>query len=113
MSRVIDHPILGRMPEKRKVTICVDGRQVQAFEGEPIAAALIAAGIHICRFTTKRNEPRGLYCAIGQCTDCVMTVDGAPNIRTCITPVRNNLKVETQIGVGQWRDATCKKQTSQ
>lgn len=103
MSRIVEHPILGRLREKRKVTIKVDGRPIEAFEGEPIAAALIAAGIRIFRFTKRRDAPRGLFCAIGRCTDCVMTVDGIPNIRTCVAPVKENMEIQTQHGLGQWK----------
>lgn len=104
MSRIVEHPILEKLPERKRVLISVDGRTIEAFEGEPIVAALIAAGIHICRITKKRNEPRGLFCAIGRCTDCMMTVNGVPNVRTCITPVEENMKIETQFGLGQWRE---------
>jgi predicted molibdopterin-dependent oxidoreductase YjgC len=102
MLRIYDHPILGKLRERRKVLIEVDGKRIEAYEGEPIAAALLAAGIRVFRYTVRRNEPRGLFCAIGRCTDCVMTVDGTPNIRTCITPVRDGMKVETQGGLGRW-----------
>lgn len=85
------------------MTIYCDGRPIQAVEGEPVAAALLAAGVYAMRTTVKRGEPRGVFCAIGRCTDCVMTVDGIPNVRTCITPVREGMKVATQRGVGRWR----------
>ena len=101
MLRIYDHPILGKLEEKKKVFIEVDDKRVEAYEGEPIAA-LLAAGIRVFRYTAKGNEPRGLFCAIGRCTDCVMTVDGIPNIRTCVTPVRDGMKVETQVGLGRW-----------
>lgn len=101
--RIYEHPILGRMKERRKIFIKVDGKQIEAYEGEPIAAALLAAGIKVFRYTEKEKEPRGLFCAIGRCTDCVMTVNGVPNIRTCITPVREGMEIETQIGLGKWR----------
>lgn len=100
--RVIDHPILGPMPQRRQVTIYVDGKPIPAYEGEPIAAALVASGIRVMRKTPKLGQPRGVFCAIGRCTDCVMTVDGVPNVRTCVTPVREGMRVETQIGLGQW-----------
>ena len=100
--RVLDHPILGKAELGREVTIEVDGKPVQAYEGEPIAAALMAAGYRVLRHTVKRHEPRGVYCAIGQCTDCAMTVDGRPNVRTCVTPVRDGMVVETQEGLGSW-----------
>ena len=52
------------------------------------------------RYTKKQHKPRGIFCAIGRCTDCVMIVDGKPNIRTCITPLREGMEVQTQYGVG-------------
>jgi len=103
MNRIVEHPILGRLAEKRRVIIRVDGKAIEAFEGEPIAAALTAAGIRIFRFTEKKSEPRGLFCAIGRCTDCMMTVDGVPNVRTCVTPVKEGMEVQTQRGLGQWK----------
>lgn len=87
--------------EKAVVTITVDGRSIDAVEGEPIAAALLANGIKVLRKTPKRNEPRGVFCGIGRCTDCMMIVDGVPNVRTCITPVKAGMRVETQIGLGK------------
>ena len=100
--RVLDHPILGKVKPGKQVTIEVDGQLVPAFEGEPIAAALLAAGCKVFRYTVKNGEPRGVYCAIGRCTDCVMTVDGRPNVRTCITPVVDGMKIQTQVGLGIW-----------
>ena len=100
--RVLDHPILGEAETSREITIEVDGRAVQALEGEPIAAALLAAGYKVFHRTTKRHEPRGVFCAIGRCTDCVMTVDGRPNVRTCITPAVAGMKIQTQDGLGTW-----------
>jgi predicted molibdopterin-dependent oxidoreductase YjgC len=70
-------------------------------EGEPIAAAIRAAGVMIHRYTKKRREPRGLYCAIGRCTDCVMIVNGRPNVRTCVTPLEEGMVVKTQRGPGE------------
>ena len=100
--RVLDHPILGEAKLGRKITIEIDGQPIPAFEGEPIAAALLAAGYKVFRYTVKKGEPRGVFCAIGRCTDCVMTVDGRPNVRTCITPAVDGMKVQTQAGLGTW-----------
>ena len=99
--RITNHPILGPMEKKREVKITVDGKIIKAIEGEPIASALLAAGIVVFRKTLKRKEPRGYFCGIGLCTDCMMVVNGKPNVRTCITPVEEGMKVETQIGVGE------------
>lgn len=100
--RIIDHPILGPLPQAREVTIYVDREPLPARVGETIAAALVAAGRKRFRTTEKRREPRGIFCAIGKCTDCVMTVDGVPNVRTCITLVRDGMQIRTQEGLGEW-----------
>ncbi len=102
MRCIEDHPILGKSEGGEKVTLYFDGEPVEAFEGEPIAVALMAAGHRVLRYTKKHHGPRGIFCALGRCTDCMMIVDGQPNVRTCITPVRDGMSVETQKGEGQW-----------
>lgn len=74
----------------------MDGVEIEACAGEPIAAALVAAGIKVFRTTRKRDEPRRVFCAVGRCTDCIMTVDGQPNVRTCITPVQDGMEILTK-----------------
>ena len=81
-----------------------DGKEMKGYEGEPIAAALKAAGVMVHRYPKKHHEPRGIFCAIGRCTDCVMVVDGKPNVRTCVTPLREGMHVQTQYGVGTKED---------
>lgn len=98
--RVEHHPILGELQQTNVVEIEVDGQPIQALDGEPIASALLAAGVQVFRFTNKRHTARGIFCGIGRCTDCMMVVDGVPNVRTCVTPVRAGMKVETQYGLG-------------
>ena len=61
--------------------------------------AVDRAGVMIHRYTKKEHKPRGIFCAIGRCTDCVMVVDGVPNVRTCITPLKEGMDVRTQYGV--------------
>ncbi len=100
--RIVNHPILGVMKPRKRVYIKVDGNKVEALEGESILAVLLANGIRVCRYTKKRNEPRRLFCAIGRCTDCVMTVDGVPNVRTCVTLAEEGMSIETQRGLGKW-----------
>jgi aerobic-type carbon monoxide dehydrogenase small subunit (CoxS/CutS family) len=101
--RIRQHPILGPLTREKPVEIEVDGRTVRARPGEPLAVALLAAGQRALRFTRKYGEPRGVFCALGRCTDCVMTVDGVPNVRTCVLPVRAGMRVQTQRGLGEWR----------
>lgn len=104
MNRVEKHPILGDLKETDEVTIYYNGKPMKARKGEMILATLLANGIIVNRYTTKRHDPRGLFCGIGQCTDCMMEVNGIPNVRTCITPVEEGMKVETQNGVGTRED---------
>ena len=105
MSRIKNHMILGELGEKKMVTITVDGREISAVEGEPILSALLANGIKVAYSSEKHHEPRGYFCGIGRCTNCVMTVNGDPNVRTCITPVEDGMTVETQDGLGKWEEA--------
>jgi len=101
--RIKNHPILGEDKGIETVTIYCDGEAVMAKKDEPIASALLAHGIKVCRHTAKTQEPRGVFCGIGQCTDCVMEVDGRINTRTCITPVADGMIVNTQEGNGTWK----------
>ncbi len=77
------------------ISITVDGEQVEAYPGESIAAALLASGRRAFRRTAKENAPRGIYCGMGICFDCVATVDGVPNVCTCMTAVHPDCVVET------------------
>lgn len=104
MPRILEHPILGPLPEAKEVWITVDGKKISAKEGEPILAALLAHGIHVQNISRKKKSPRGLFCGIGRCTACVMTVDGIPNVRTCVTPVKEGMVINTQDGLGKWGD---------
>jgi len=103
MQRIINHPVLGPLEDTEMVHIIVDGEPLLARKGEMIAAALIATGKKYFRKTVKVHEPRGIYCGIGRCTDCVMTVNGIPNVRTCVTPVEEGMVIETQMGYGVWK----------
>ena len=105
MGLIREHPILD-FPRGEKVFFSFDGREMEGFEGEPIAAALHANGIRIYRETSEMHRPRGFFCAIGKCSSCFMVVDGISNIRTCITPLKVGMKVETQHGKGKIPDRT-------
>jgi predicted molibdopterin-dependent oxidoreductase YjgC len=96
-----NHVVLDVGKKGSLVDIIVDGKPIPAREGEPILAALVASGIRINRYTVKKHEPRGLFCGIGQCTDCAMIVDGQPNVRTCVTPVRAGMIITTQDGLSK------------
>ena len=98
-ERIVEHPILGVQEKGELVKFTFDGKELEGYAGEPIAAALKAADVMVHRYTQKEHKPRGIFCAIGRCTDCVMIVDGVPNVRTCITPLKAGMCVKTQYGV--------------
>lgn len=97
--RIKEHPVLGETKKGEIVKFTYDGKELTGYLGEPIAAALKEAGVMVHRYTKKKHEPRGIFCAIGRCTDCVMVVNGVPNIRTCITPLEEGMVIQTQDGV--------------
>jgi len=93
--RIEEHPIL-HFKRERKITFLYNGRKVEAYEGETIAAALHAAGIKTLSKSLKYLRPRGFFCGIGKCSSCLMRVNGIPDVRTCITPVEDGMVVESQ-----------------
>lgn len=92
--RILDHPILGRRGVEL-VEIIVDGATINAHKGEPIAAAMLAAGIEVFRFSYKRQDPRGIFCGIGRCSDCVVLVTGKGYVRSCVEPVVQGMEIST------------------
>jgi len=78
------------------VTIRVDGRDVATHPGESVAAALWAAGIRSVRRSAVRAEPRGAFCFMGVCQECVMSIDGKRR-PACQEPVRPGMTIETEI----------------
>ncbi|XVX21880.1 (2Fe-2S)-binding protein [Actinomycetota bacterium] len=77
-----------------------DGRDVPFVVGQTVAAALIADGTLAWRRTRHTGRPRGAFCGIGVCFDCLVVVDGRPNERACLVPAAAGLSVLTQEGVG-------------
>jgi len=83
----------------RSFEFFVDGKPVPAREGETVAAAMIAAGLHSSSITVA-GEGRGYYCGMGVCWECVMVVDGRRSVRTCKTSALPGMRVETQVDAG-------------
>ena len=77
-----------------------DGGPVIFVPGQTIGAALIASGRYAWRTTRSTGAPRGLFCGIGVCFDCLLTVDGRPNQRACLTTARAGQSVSSQTGTG-------------
>ncbi|OKK22690.1 proline dehydrogenase [Streptomyces sp. CB00455] len=81
-------------------TVAFDGRELSAQEGQSVAAVLWSAGILAWRTTRVTGAPRGVFCGIGTCYDCLVTVNGRPNQRACLIPARPGDTVTTQEGDG-------------
>ena len=78
------------------VTISFDGQPIEAFVGDTVASAVYGAGIRLFSRSFKYHRPRGLLCCTGSCPNCMVTVDGTPNVRACTTPVAPGMRVEPQ-----------------
>jgi D-hydroxyproline dehydrogenase subunit gamma len=87
----------------RRISLSIDGKPVAAFEGETVAGVLLAIGHIASRTSPVRGEARGYYCGMGQCWDCALVIDGRPNIRACMTPVADGMRIQTQAGFGPAR----------
>ena len=77
-----------------KIKIVVNGRACAAFEGETVHAALLAAGCRVLRKTAKSGQPRGIFCGMGVCYDCLVTINGIPNQRACMTLVEDRMEIK-------------------
>jgi predicted molibdopterin-dependent oxidoreductase YjgC len=86
-----------------RLTFTFDGKPIVAYQGESIAAALMAAGHRTLRSTPLLDQPRGVFCGMGVCFDCLVVIDGRPSIRACLTPAADGMRVETQVGHGARR----------
>ena len=92
------NPSNSLLPEVQRgklIQISVDGKPIDAYEGETVAAALLSAGIRAFRRDAHTNEPRGIYCGMGLCYECLVTVDGAHAVRACVTPIAAGMRIET------------------
>jgi sarcosine oxidase, subunit alpha len=78
------------------VTFDLEGEPVRAFEGEPVAVALHAAGVTTLGRSSKYHRPRGAFCLDGHCASCTLRIDGRPNRRACATLVHADLRCERQ-----------------
>lgn len=81
------------------VAVTVDGRPVTGYLGETVAAVLFAEGRNATR-TTVGGAPRGVFCGMGACFDCLVVVDDVPNTRACMTWIADGMRIELQAGLG-------------
>ena len=84
----------GIVPQGAPIEIEIEGRLIPAIEGESVAAALTAAGVAVLR-RARNGEARGVFCGMGVCFECLVTVDGRPGQRACMTGARDGMRVAT------------------
>ncbi len=98
--RVSEHPILC-FQRGKEIKFIYEERELTGYEGETIAAALHAAGVKVLSRSAVLHRPRGFFCAIGTCSSCLMVVDGVPNVRVCVTKLKEGMVVKEQHGRGR------------
>lgn len=84
---------IGERTRALRVGIIVNGRRIEAFAGETVHAALLAAGLRVLRESRTGCGDRGVFCGMGVCYECLVTIDGKPDRRACMTPVREGMEV--------------------
>lgn len=77
--------------------IQVNGTPVIAYSGETIATVMLAAGYLVFRHTIISGEARGPFCGMGLCFDCLVTLNGQQNVRSCITFAQAGDEVERPV----------------
>lgn len=82
--------------EQPVLSFTFEGETLEARAGDTVASALAAAGIRHLRDSAVSGEPRGIYCMMGACFECLVEVDGMPNRQACMTPVSEGLVVKRQ-----------------
>ena len=91
-------PLGPELERGEPVTVTIDGVPVRAHLGESVAAVLLAEGSPATRVTT-RGAPRGIFCGMGVCFDCLVVLDGRPNVRACMSWVRDGMDIRHQDGL--------------
>ena len=88
--------MLTAVMDRAEITFLFENRRVRAKSGDSIAKALFDAGLRTLSYSVKYKRPRGIHCARGRCVMCHMEVDGIPGVPTCITPVRDGMRVQRE-----------------
>ena len=92
--RINPHPVTGLSRENRRIIkIFVNNQRFEVMEGETLAAALWANGLIAVGQNPGAELPRGMYCGIGHCYECRVTLDGIEDVRSCLIPVREGMQV--------------------
>jgi sarcosine oxidase subunit alpha len=102
--RIRAHPIID-FKKRKELPFYFQKKKIIGEEGDTIASALHAAGVKTLTTSLKYESPRGFFCGIGKCSSCLMRVNGVPNVRTCIAPLKEGIIVEMQDKLAMLPDA--------
>jgi sarcosine oxidase subunit alpha len=80
------------------VTVTVEGRTVNVSAHDSVAAAVLKAGFKYTRLSPISGDRRSPYCLMGTCFECLVEIDGIPNQQSCMTPVKNGMRIQLQKG---------------
>ena len=105
MSDSLRLPLADDIARGPAVGVVLEGRPVTAYLGETVATVLLAEG-HLALRTTVGGAPRGVFCGMGVCFDCLVVVDDRPNTRACMTWVAEGMRISRQAGYEAVPDAT-------
>ena len=98
--RIRNHPVID-FGKRKRISFYFNNKKINGEEGDTIASALHANDVRVLSHSLRYDRPRGFFCGIGKCSSCFMTVDDIPNIRTCIIPLKENVRVVEQDKVGK------------
>jgi sarcosine oxidase subunit alpha len=93
-NRIVDHPVLGRLEQRERVVFTFDGQEYEGLAGDTIASALLANNVRVLRVHEESGDPRGIYCNIGHCFECRVTVNGVQGVRACLTEIAPGMVVQ-------------------
>ncbi|SES19260.1 (2Fe-2S)-binding protein [Psychrobacillus sp. OK032] len=93
--RIINHPVLDKIDETNVISFTFNNTELRGLKNESLAAALLANGIRTLRVHEESGTPRGIYCNIGHCFECRVTVDGQQGVRACLTPLKEGINVSS------------------
>lgn len=94
-GRIENHPVLGPLPKREQIHFRFDGRSYNGYEGETIAAALLASGVRTLRYHEESGTARGIYCNIGHCFECRVSVDGREGVRACLSLIEDEMDIRS------------------
>ncbi len=94
-NRIVDHPVLGTLEQRERVVITFDDKEYEGLEGDTIASALLACDVRTLRVHEESGAARGIYCNIGHCFECRVTVNGVPAVRACLTEIEPGMVVNS------------------